>query len=75
MIVKVTNLYSDETQTFQGEPEQIRSELRARFEWLQNYGYATLQQELSKLGEAQAYQVQVSQESINKDDHYSSFIS
>jgi hypothetical protein len=62
MVVKVTNLYSEHTDTFKGEPEQIRSELRARYDWLQRYGYATLQQELSKLGEAQAYHVEVEQE-------------
>jgi hypothetical protein len=62
MTVKVTNLYSEHSDTFQGEPEQIRSELRAKFDWLQRYGYATLQQELEKLGEAQAYQVEVSQD-------------
>jgi hypothetical protein len=62
MIVKVTNLYSEKTDTFAGEPEQIRSELRARYDWLQRYGYATLQQELEKLGQAQAYHVEVTQE-------------
>ena len=62
MTVKVTNIYSEETQTFKGEPEQIRSELRARYEWLQNYGYSTLQQELEKLGNAQAYNVEVSRD-------------
>ena len=62
MTVKVTNLYSEKTDTFTGEPEQIRSELRARYDWLQRYGYATLQQELEKLGQAQAYHVEVTQE-------------
>ena len=62
MVVKVTNLYSEHTDTFKGEPEQIRSELRARYEWLQRYGYATLQQELEKLGQAQVYHVAVEQE-------------
>jgi UDP-N-acetylmuramate-alanine ligase len=62
MIVKVTNLYSEHTDTFKGEPEQIRSEIRARFDWLQRYGCATLQQELEKLGQAQAYHVAVEQE-------------
>jgi hypothetical protein len=62
MTVKVTNLYSEHAETFTGEPEKIRAELRAKFDWLQRYGYSTLQQELEKLGEAQAYQVEVTQE-------------
>jgi len=61
MTVKVTNLYSEQTETFQGEPEQVRSELRARFDWLLQYGYSTLQQELEKLSETQAFQVEVTQ--------------
>jgi hypothetical protein len=61
MTVKVENLYSGKTETFQGESEQIRSELRARFNWLLRYGYSTLQQELQKLSETQAFQVEVTQ--------------
>ena len=61
MIVSVKNLYSEQTETFKGEPEQIRSELRDRFDWLLRYGYSTLQQELEKLSETQAFQVEVQQ--------------
>jgi hypothetical protein len=62
MKVKVFNIYSDATQTFSGEPEQVRAQLNASFPFLGRYKNTSLQEDLTKLSQQQAYMVDIEQE-------------
>jgi hypothetical protein len=62
MKVCVFNIYSDATQTFSGEPEQVRAQLNEAFPFLKRYNHASLQEDLVKLSQQQAYLVNVEQE-------------
>ena len=59
MKVKVYNAYSDTTETFQGSPEQIRNQLNITYEFLGRYNHNSLQEDLSKLSQQQAFFVKV----------------
>jgi hypothetical protein len=55
MKVTVHNIYSNETETFQGTSEQIRNQLNAAYNFLARYKNASLQEDLTKLSQQQAY--------------------
>ena len=57
MKVTIYNCYSEETQTFQGSPEQLRNQLNAAFPFLKRYNGQSLQEDLSKISQQQAYMV------------------
>lgn len=59
MQVKVYNIYSDKTDVFQGEPEQVRNQLNARFDFLKRYQNQSLQDDLERLSMQQALMVDV----------------
>jgi hypothetical protein len=59
MKVTVFNVYTDETKTFSGEPEQVRSQLNATYNFLGRYNHDSLQQDLTKLSQQQVYMVSV----------------
>jgi len=59
MKVKILNAYTNETETFQGEPEQVRDQLNARYQFLQRYENNTLQEDLERLAMQQAFFVSV----------------
>jgi hypothetical protein len=62
MRVIVENIYTDSKQTFSGEPTQIRNQLNAAFPFLKRYKNASLQEDLSKISQQQAFMVNVEQE-------------
>jgi hypothetical protein len=59
MKVSVYSVYSDFTNTFQGEPEQIRNQLNATYSFLKRYKGKSLQEDLAKLSQQQALMVSV----------------
>ena len=59
MKVKVYNIYTNETENFQGEPEQVRQQLNSRFEFLKRYKNQTLQEDLERLSIQQALMINV----------------
>lgn len=59
MKVTVYHVYGDRTETFQGAPEEVRRQINARFGYLAKYGHKSLQEDLEKLGNTQAFFVEV----------------
>jgi hypothetical protein len=59
MKVKVYNIYTNETENFQGEPEQVRRQLMSRYEFLKRYQNQTLQEDIERLSIQQALMVNV----------------
>jgi hypothetical protein len=59
MKVSVYNIYSDSTEVFHGEPEQVRAQLNASYAFLARYGSQSLQDDLQQLSRAQAFIVSV----------------
>lgn len=58
MQVKITNLYSDETATYDGTDEEVLAKLKARYDWAKG---ETLPEIIQHLSRAQAYGVEVTQ--------------
>jgi hypothetical protein len=54
MKVTIFDAYTEETSTFQGEPDQVRNQLNARYQFLKRYENDTLQDDLERLSEQQA---------------------
>ena len=62
MKVSVYNIYSKNTNTFQGEPDQIKNQLNDRYSHiLERYGCVTLQHILQKLSEQQSMMLEVTE--------------
>jgi hypothetical protein len=61
MKVSIYNCYTEETKTFSGEPEQVREQLNATYNFLGRYNHNSLQQDLTKLSQQQVYMVNVEQ--------------
>jgi hypothetical protein len=61
MKITVFNVYTDETKTFSGEPEQVRAQLNATYSFLGRYNHDSLQQDLTKLSQQQVFMVNVEQ--------------
>jgi hypothetical protein len=59
MVVKIFNIYSGSTDTFQGGPEQIRNQLNDTYGFLARYGSDSLQGDLQKLSQQQCFMVSV----------------
>lgn len=59
MKVTIFDVYTNETETFQGEPEQVRNQLNARYQFLERYDNDTLQEDLERLAAQQALFVAV----------------
>jgi hypothetical protein len=59
MVVKIFNIYSGSTDTFQGEAEQVRNQLNDTYGFLARYGSDSLQDDLSKLSQQQCFMVSV----------------
>ena len=59
MKISVYNVYSDKTETFQGEPEQLRNQLASAYPFLSKYKNDSLQQDLQKLSQQQALMLSV----------------
>jgi len=59
MKVSIYNIYSEETKTFQGEPEQVRNQLNDTYGFLARYGSDSLQGDLQKLSQQQCFMVSV----------------
>ena len=57
MKVIIYSIYSGDTDTYQGEPDQIRNQLTAAYPFLKRYNNMSLQQDLRKLSEQQALMV------------------
>ena len=61
MRVEVYDVYSEQTQAFSGEPEQVRQQLLAHYNFLKRYENASLTEDLAALSRQQAYFVEVKQ--------------
>jgi hypothetical protein len=61
MKVEVFNAYTQHTDTFIGQPEQVREQLRAKYPFLSRYSAQSLHDELSNLSRQQAFFVAVEQ--------------
>lgn len=59
MRVSIYNIYSDATEIFEGEPEDVRRQINAKYSYLANYGHKSLQEDIRKLGNTQALFVTV----------------
>lgn len=59
MKVSIFNAYTEKTETFSGDPEQVRQQLLARYDYLANKKHATLDEDLSYLARQQALFVDV----------------
>jgi hypothetical protein len=59
MKIKVYNIYNNSTENFSGEPEQVRQQLNAAFPFLSRYKNASLQEDLTKLSQQQAYMIDI----------------
>jgi hypothetical protein len=62
MKITVFNIYTDETKTFSGEPSQVRNQLNAAYSFLGRYSHSSLQEDLTKLSQQQAYMVSLESE-------------
>jgi hypothetical protein len=61
MIVKIYNAYTNATETFNGQPEQVRAQLNARYSFLSRYQAQSLHEDLEKLSQQQALFVEASE--------------
>lgn len=59
MKVTVHNVYSENTDTYTGEPDQIREQLLQKYYFLKRYNNASLSDDLRKLSQQQAYFIKV----------------
>jgi hypothetical protein len=59
MRVSVYNIYSDATEVFEGEPEDVRRQINAKYSHLSKYGHKSLLEDIRKLGNTQALFVTV----------------
>jgi hypothetical protein len=59
MRLTVYQIYSEETEVFEGEDEEVRKQINARFPYLANYGHTSLEEDIKKLGNTQAFFVKV----------------
>jgi len=59
MRVSVYNIYSDATEVFEGKPEDVRRQIKAKYSHLAKYGHKSLQEDIRKLGSTQALFVTV----------------
>jgi hypothetical protein len=59
MKVTILNAYSNKKESFSGEPEQIKSQLLARYPYLQNRGLESFHDVVAKLSNTQAFFVEV----------------
>lgn len=57
--VTVYDCYSDDTENYQGTEQEVRNQLLQAHPWLTEYGHASLKDDLVKLGNSQAYFVDV----------------
>ena len=62
MTLSVYNIYSGATNFFSGEPDQVRNQLLDTFPFLKRYANQSLQEDISKLSEQQAFMVKVENE-------------
>ena len=61
MKVEIYNCYSEKTETFSGEADQVRNQLNERYDFLKRYGHGSLQQDLEKLSQQQALMLEVTE--------------
>jgi hypothetical protein len=61
MKIEVYNCYSEKTETFSGEPEQVRNQLNERYDFLKRYEHGSLQQDLEKLSQQQSLFLEVTE--------------
>jgi hypothetical protein len=59
MRIEVYNAYSEETQIFEGDDEEVRKQINASFSYLARYGHTSLEEDIKKLGNTQAFFVKV----------------
>jgi hypothetical protein len=59
MKVTVYHIYSEATDTYSGQPDQVRAQLNAAFLFLQKYKNDSLQKDLTKLSQQQSLMVNV----------------
>ena len=55
----VYHIYSGDTDTYQGEPDQVRAQLNAAFPFLSHYNNSSLQEDLERLSQQQALMLSV----------------
>lgn len=60
MKVVVTDLYSEQTNTFEGAPEDVRKEILAKYRFASHHG-DDLESVLSTIGNSQGYVLKVEQ--------------
>ena len=59
MIITITNIYSGNEKTFQGDDAKVRTELLANYPFLTHYGHDSLNDDLAQLANTQAYMVEM----------------
>jgi hypothetical protein len=59
MVITVYNIYSEKTNTYTGEPEQVRSQLQSAYPFLARYENQSLQEDLQDLSRQQALMLSV----------------
>jgi hypothetical protein len=59
MKITIHNVYGDYDETFQGEPDDVRKRINARFSFLAKYGHKSLQEDIRRLANTQALFVSV----------------
>jgi hypothetical protein len=59
MKITIYHVYGGHSETFQGEPEDLRKQLNSRFSHLASYAHKSLEEDIAKLASAQAFIVNV----------------
>lgn len=57
--VTVYECYSDQTENYQGTEDEVRQQLVQAHPWLANYGHVSLREDLNKLGQSQAFFIDI----------------
>ncbi len=59
MRIEIYNVYSQVTEVFEGDEAGVREQIDAKFSFLARARHTTLDEDIEKLGRAQAYFVKV----------------
>jgi hypothetical protein len=59
MRIEVYSVYGETTEVFEGDDEEVRKQINARFGYLARYRHTSLDEDIQKLGSTQAFFVKV----------------
>lgn len=59
MRIEVYSVYGGTTEVFEGNDEDVRKQINARFSYLARYRHTSLEEDIQKLGNTQAFFVKI----------------